>query len=76
VNGTLDRVDRATQFTRFDLRADLLVPGDASRDLARRVLEKSERACLISNSLKAPVHLQAEILTNDANQAAEALAGG
>jgi organic hydroperoxide reductase OsmC/OhrA len=76
VNGTLDRVDRATQFTRFDLRAELRLPGDVSHDLARRVLEKSERACLISNSLKAPVHLQAEILTNDANRAAEALAGG
>ncbi|HEX2342852.1 MAG TPA: OsmC family protein [Vicinamibacterales bacterium] len=61
VEGTLDRIERALQFTRFDLRAHLEVPAGVDVELARRVLEKSERACLVSNSLKAASHLQSSI---------------
>ena len=61
VTGTLDRVERATQFTGFDLRARLMVPPGVSPDAARRVLEKAERNCLITSSLKGPVHLDATI---------------
>jgi organic hydroperoxide reductase OsmC/OhrA len=57
VDGTLDRIDRATQFTRFDLRARLAVPPGTDAETARRALEKAERTCLITNSLKAPVTL-------------------
>ena len=48
--GTLDRVERVMQFTGFDLRAHLVVPPGTAPDAARRLLEKAERACLISNS--------------------------
>ena len=57
VAGTLDRVDRVTQFTRFDLHAHLQVPPGTNEDLATRLLEKAEHNCLVSNSLKATVHL-------------------
>jgi organic hydroperoxide reductase OsmC/OhrA len=59
--GTLDRVDHTTQFTAFALRADLRVPSETDPVLARRLLEKAEHACLIANSLKAPVTLAVEI---------------
>jgi organic hydroperoxide reductase OsmC/OhrA len=59
--GTLDRLDRVTQFTAFTVRAHLLVPADSDRDAALRALEKAERNCLIANSLKAAVHLDAEV---------------
>lgn len=61
VEGTLDRVERATQFTGFAVRARLVVP--ATDDLARAhaVLEKAERHCLISRSLKGAVHLDARV---------------
>lgn len=61
VTGTLDRVDRVTQFTRFDLRARLAVPRGVNADLARRALEKAERNCLITSSLKGPVHLDSAV---------------
>jgi peroxiredoxin-like protein len=59
--GTLDRSDRLTQFTDVDLRARLTLPAGSDMDRARRALEKAERGCLISNSLKAKVHLESEI---------------
>ena len=62
VTGTLDRVERATQFTGFDLSAELCVPPGTSAEFAQRALDKAERACLVANSLKAPVHLHATIV--------------
>ena len=61
VTGTLDRVDRVTQFTAFDMTAHLVVPVGVDADVARHALEKAERSCLISNSLKANVVLDATV---------------
>jgi len=61
VTGTLDRVDRVTQFTGFDVTARLVVPAGADADVARHALEKAERNCLISNSLKASMVLAATV---------------
>ena len=61
VTGTLDRIDGVTQFTAFAADARLGVPAGIDPDRARRVLEKAERHCLISSSLKAPVHLRLTI---------------
>jgi organic hydroperoxide reductase OsmC/OhrA len=65
VTGTLDRIERVTQFTAFELHAELCLPEGTDGTLARRVADKAERACLIANSLKAPVHLHLQIV-NDA----------
>ena len=70
VTGTLDRVDRVTQFTSFDLRAQLCVPQGTDHALAQRSIEKAERGCLISNSLKAPVHLHLQIVNECLESAA------
>jgi peroxiredoxin-like protein len=59
--GTLDRVDRTTQFTRFEIHAHLTVPSETDGERARVLLEKAERGCLITNSLKGDAHLTAEI---------------
>ena len=61
VTGTLDRVDRVTQFTHFDLTAHLVVPAGVNAEAARHALEKAERNCLISSSLKAAVALDARV---------------
>jgi organic hydroperoxide reductase OsmC/OhrA len=61
VTGTLDRVERVTQFTAFEVVAHLDVPAGTSADAARRALEKAERNCLISNSLKGTLRLLAEV---------------
>ena len=61
VTGTLERIDRAMQFTTFELHAHLDVPAGTNVDQARRVLEKAEHNCLISNSLKGAVRLVTDI---------------
>ena len=61
VVGTLDRIEKVTQFTSFTVRARLQVPEDGREDQAQRLLEKAERGCLITNSLKAATHLEAQI---------------
>jgi organic hydroperoxide reductase OsmC/OhrA len=53
VEGTLDRIESGTQFTAFTVRATLTIPPGADDARAHKMLEKSERACLITNSLKA-----------------------
>jgi organic hydroperoxide reductase OsmC/OhrA len=73
VTGTLDRVDRATQFTHMNIDAHLVVPAGTSPEQARRALEKAERGCLISNSLKATIHLESDV--DVASEPLGALAG-
>lgn len=62
--GTLDRIDRVTQFTHIELRARLCVPNGTDVEQARRTMEKAEQQCLISNSLKATIHLDATVDTS------------
>jgi len=59
--GILERPDRVTQFTRFDLHATVVLPAEASEDQARRILVRAEETCLITRSLKGEVHLQIEV---------------
>ena len=58
VTGTVDRVDRVTQFTAIELRARLTVPAGSKEDQAHRLLAKAEETCLVTNSLKARPHLE------------------
>jgi len=61
VEGVLERVDNVTQFTRYTTYASLKVPPGADADKARRLLEKAEHVCLISNSLRGERTLVAEV---------------
>lgn len=58
VEGTLERRDGVTAFTAFHVHATLGVDATIDEAQARAALERAERGCLISNSLKAPVHLE------------------
>ncbi len=60
--GTLDRVDRVTKFTAFTVRASLTVPEGTDAEKASRLLEKAESSCLITRSLEAATHLEAEVI--------------
>lgn len=64
VEGTLDRVDGVTRFTRFDLRARLQVPEGTDQDKADKLLHKSEAVCLITASLATENHLETVISTS------------
>jgi peroxiredoxin-like protein len=61
VDGTLDRVDKVTQFTSFLVRASIRLPSGADEEKVRRLLERAEKACLISNSLKADSELDVTV---------------
>ena len=59
--GVLDRIERMTRFTQRHLDVQLqLLGSDAER--AQRILEKSEQACLITNSLNAKIVLETEVV--------------
>jgi organic hydroperoxide reductase OsmC/OhrA len=59
--GTLERVDKVTQFTEFKLTVALEIPDAAKKDRALRLLDKAEHHCLITNSLKAPTSMEADV---------------
>ena len=61
VEGTLDRVDGETRFTEVLVRAFLEVPADVVAERAERILDKSERSCLITSSLRAETRLEAHV---------------
>jgi len=63
VTGKLDKVERAIQFTHLDITARLTIPTGVDAERAKKLLEKSEMACFISNSLKATKQLITEIET-------------
>jgi|KBSMisStandDraft_5_1062788.scaffolds.fasta_scaffold40103_2 organic hydroperoxide reductase OsmC/OhrA len=65
VGGTLKKVDQALQFTDFEVRARLNIPATMDVTQARWALEKAERQCLISNSLKGTKHLTIAIEIDD-----------
>ncbi len=65
VEGVLDRIERVTQFTHFDVKARLVLPAGSDLERARRVLERSEQACLITSSLKGTSALDASIEVAD-----------
>jgi len=59
--GRLELVDGKFQFTEIILKPVITLPpgGDAAK--AKELIEKAEANCLISNSMKARVHLNASI---------------
>ncbi len=59
--GMLDKVERVTQFTRFDVTAELSIPAGTDESKAHRLLEKAEKHCLITNSMKASSTLDATV---------------
>lgn len=59
--GTVDRVERVTQFTAIEIRARLRVPTGANAEQAQRLLRRAEETCLVTNSLKVAPHLDAAV---------------
>ena len=59
--GILDKVDGKFQVTEVKLFPQLVILKEEDRERAGRILEKSEKACLISNSVKSNITLMPEI---------------
>ena len=65
VVGVLDKVDRTTRFTSFEVDAQLTVPAGTDEGKATRLLEKAEHGCLITNSLIAETQLTTSVVFAD-----------
>jgi len=61
VDGELDKPEKFTQFTGFRVMAQLTITDEKYRKKADVILEKAEKYCLISNSLKADSHLETKV---------------
>lgn len=59
--GILDKVNGKFLMTEVNLNAKLKINDISKKDKAERVLQKSEAACLISNSIKTKVNLISDI---------------
>jgi organic hydroperoxide reductase OsmC/OhrA len=59
--GVLDRADGHVRFTELHLRARLALPAGGDTTRGKRLLEKAEAACLVSNSLLLRPTLIAEV---------------
>ena len=61
VDGVLDRPEKATYFTAFNIHTVLNVPEGTNVEMAERLLEKAEKICLITASLKSDTVRTTEI---------------
>jgi len=60
--GKLDKPEgQVMQFTEITIRAKLVVTHSKDLERAGRLLEKAEKQCLVSNSIKAAVHLEPQV---------------
>jgi organic hydroperoxide reductase OsmC/OhrA len=63
--GTLDRQDGVTRFTRIVLHPRLIVSAGTDPARALAALHKAGNSCLVSASLATPIHLEPEIAQDD-----------
>jgi uncharacterized OsmC-like protein len=59
--GTVNRQDSVTRFVEIVLRPRFVVVRGTDRERALRLLEKSEKQCLVSASLATPIRVEPEI---------------
>lgn len=59
--GLLEKMPDGMRFTRIEISAHLRLPPGADEARAERLLEKAEKVCLVSNSLKTEVHLKTRL---------------
>ena len=60
--GRLERIDRVTRFTEFDLDVELQLAEGANESMAERLMAKAKEVCLITNSLTAQCTLAARLV--------------
>lgn len=60
-NGKLEKVDGKFMISEITLSPVLTITADADQEKAMRILQKSEAACLISNSIKSEIVFQPEL---------------
>ena len=59
--GVLDKVDGKFLMTEVLLYPEVIIADEKQKDKALRILEKSEKACLISNSITSKVSMECKV---------------
>jgi peroxiredoxin-like protein len=59
--GDVEKTDQGFMVTAIRIRAKVAIRDEALRDKAKRIVEKAEAACLVSKSMKTPIHLEVEV---------------
>src|SRR6202162_6740373 len=59
--GTVERTDGKMRFTKFLTHAKLRIAAGGDADKAKKLLEKAEASCLVTNSLSSDIHLTTEV---------------
>ncbi len=63
VEATLDKAEDGRRFTTFAIQADITVPEEGMEERAHKLLEKAEKLCLITNSLRSETRLEVRVAT-------------
>lgn len=63
--GIIDKVEGKYTVIEIILKPRLVIPSTQDIDRAKRILEMSEKACLISNSVKTKITLESTVLFPD-----------
>ena len=66
--GKVEKIDNKYLVTEIKLKPVLTIADTADADKALRVIEMSEKNCLISNSITSKIILEPEIVVNDVNE--------
>jgi len=62
VDGVIEKEGGSLRFTKITLHPVLILYQDEARELGLRLLEKSERLCLVARSLSSTIELQRKVL--------------
>jgi len=62
VDGQIEKLEGGYRFTRVTVRPVLTVQNESERDRGLRLLEKAEKACLVSRSLQSEIILDPQVV--------------
>lgn len=60
--GTLHKGEFGWEFEQITIKPTIIVPTEKDRKRMEKVAERAHRFCVVSNSMKCPVHIDFEIL--------------
>ena len=63
--GKLEKIDNMFIISEIELKPKVVLRDEKDRERALRIIEKSEKACLISNSIKSKIVLSPEVIISE-----------
>ena len=63
-DGKLEKVEGIYMISEIELRVEVEIPEEKYREKAGRIIEKSDKMCLISNSVKSKILMKPSILVS------------